>query len=123
MEITHISMSQCLDLKQSLSEFGSELKSLVYMVISVLVVNLRKIVYYNLSNTHHVKKLNHTLKEMSNHGSIRPQDGSRPTSSIISIPLEVFPSLVKEESCSQVPECYIRSGNGDRNEEDSIYIR
>jgi hypothetical protein len=40
-----------------ISHVGRELKFVVYMVISVLVVNLRKIVYCNLSNTHHVKKL------------------------------------------------------------------
>jgi len=52
-----------LELKQSLSEFGNELKQLVYLVISALAVSLCKIVYYRLSHMQHASLLNRPIDE------------------------------------------------------------
>ena len=57
-------MSQYLELKQILSEFDSELKSLTYLVTSALGVSFIKIVFYHLSHTQHVKKQNQYFEEI-----------------------------------------------------------
>jgi hypothetical protein len=74
-----------------------------------LVVSVWKIVYYHLSNTYHVKKLNLLFDEWSNSGSIPSLDGSRPTSSTTSIPTKLLPSFERERSCSPVSGCSIKS--------------
>jgi len=55
-------LSQCLDIKSMLSDVSYELRILMCLVIAVLVLSVLKIVYYHVSNTHHVRKIKHLLE-------------------------------------------------------------
>ena len=57
-----ISVSQCLQLQSTLTEFHFELTLLLYLSCTILAVSVLKVLYYHLSNTNHVRKIKHLLE-------------------------------------------------------------
>ena len=94
-------LSQCMEFKSTLSEFGFELKVLICIASTVLALSLFKLVYYHLLNTHQVKKLKHLLE-------------ARRPFHVNSNPVSPLPKI------ERVPRLSVRRRSGQTSSNDSL---